>query len=213
MKKTVLLMAFVATSVVMVAQSEFQQLMLSSISSLYQGFGTGNLQEPITKLERLAQMDSTRWEPHYYAAYGYCMMSLKSKEDAQKDVLADQAQAELDKALRVAPQESELYVMQGFVYNMKLLVSPMMRGQQYMGLIHAAYSRAEALDSLNPRTYYMRAQMIEGTPAFMGGGKDKAQPQYVKAKQKFDTFTSSNPLAPRWGKDDCARKVLEGQAK
>jgi hypothetical protein len=43
----------------------------------------------------------------------------------------------------------------------------------------------------------------------MGGGKDKALPLFQKAKQKFDTFTSTNILCPRWGKDDCLKKIVE----
>jgi hypothetical protein len=55
----------------------------------------------------------------------------------------------------------------------------------------------------------MRAQMVMNMPSFMGGGKDKALPIFQQAKQKFDTFTSTNILCPRWGREDCSKKIIE----
>jgi hypothetical protein len=209
MKKVSLLFVALIVSLIGYSQSEFETAMRANIDSLYRSFGSGAVQKPINTFERLSQVDSNRWEPLYYAAYGYCMLSLKESDNNKKDALCDRGQDLLTKALKKSPGESELYVMQGFLYNMRLIVNPMMRANQYMGLINASYATAEKLDSLNPRTYFMRAQMVMNMPAFMGGGKDKALPVFQKAKQKFDTFTSNNILCPRWGKDECLKKIVE----
>jgi len=209
MKKVSLLFVALIISLIGYSQSEFETAMHANIDSLYRSFGSGAVQKPINNFERLSQVDTNRWEPLYYAAYGYCMLSLKETDNNKKDALCDRGQDLLTKALKKSPGESELYVMQGFLYNMRLIVNPMMRANQYMGLINASYATAEKLDSLNPRTYFMRAQMVMNMPAFMGGGKDKALPVFQKAKQKFDTFTSHNILCPRWGKDECLKKIVE----
>ena len=209
MKKVSTLIVSLVLSVIGYCQSPFEKAMLANIDSLYRSFGNGQIQKPVNTFERLSMADTNRWEPLYYAAYGYCIQSLREKDEKKKDALCDQGQALLDKALHKAPNESELYVIQGFLYNMRLIISPMLRANKYMGSINASYATAEKLDSLNPRVYYMRAQMVMNMPSFMGGGKDKALPIFQKAKQKYDIFTSTNILCPRWGKDDCSKKIVE----
>jgi len=209
MKKVSLIIVSLIISLIGYSQSEFENAMRANIDSLYRSFGNGAVQKPINIFERLSQLDSNRWEPLYYAAYGYCILSLRENDNNKKDALCDRGQALLSKALTKNSKESELYVLQGFLYNMRLMVNPMLRANEYMGLINASYATAEKLDSLNPRIYYMRAQMVMNMPPFMGGGKDKALPIFQHAKQKFDTFTSKNMLVPRWGKDDCLKKIVE----
>ncbi len=209
MKKVTLVIVSLIITFASMAQSEFENAMRANIDSLYQSFGTGTVLKPVNTFERLAYADTTRWEPLYYAAYGYCMLSLHETDDAKKDLWCDRGQDLLTVALKKWPAESELYVLQGFLYNMRLMVNPMKRAMQYMGPIEQAYSTAQHLDSLNPRVYYMQAQMVMNKPAFIGGGKDKALPIFMKAKQHFDTFTTPNMLAPRWGMDDCLKKIAE----
>lgn len=209
MKKVSLLIVSLIISLIGYSQSEFENAMRANIDSLYRSFGNGTVQKPINTFERLSQVDSNRWEPLYYAAYGYCVLSLHESDNNKKDALCDRGQVLLSKALTKNPKESELYVLQGFLYNMRLMVNTMVRANEYMGLINASYATAEKLDSLNPRVYYMRAQIVMNMPPFMGGGKDKALPIFKHAKQKFDTFTSNNMLVPRWGKDDCLKKIVE----
>jgi len=209
MKKVIVLLSLLSITSMAFTQTKFEKVMLTNIDSLYKSFGTPALPGQVNNFERLALMDSTRWEPLYYAAHGCSMMSLNEQDGDKKDALCDRGQAFLDKALAVAPTQSELYVLQGFLYNMRLLVNPTVRAMIYMGKINAAYDTAEKLDSLNPRAYYMRALMVMNMPPFIGGGKDKALPVFAKAKQKFDTFTPANILAPRWGQQDCEKKLGE----
>lgn len=200
-------------SVVSFGQSKFEKAMLANIDSLYQSLGSGAVQKPIKTFKELLQTNKNRWEPSYYVAYGYCILSLHENDGLKKDALCDSAQVFLDKAFTLQPEESELYVIQGFLYNMRLIVNPMARANSMMSEIDQSYNTAEKLDSLNPRVYYMRAQMVMNTPSFMGGGKDKALPMFQKAKQKFDTFTSIDKLAPSWGKENCLKMIVECQGK
>lgn len=209
MKKLFIAVLLLVITTVSFGQTSYEKIMLTTIDTLYKSFGAATIQQPVNTFERLAQADTTRWEPLYYAAYAYCMMSLQEKDNNKKDAFCDKAQELLNKALAKSPNESELYVLQGFLYNMRLLVNPMSRANSYMGQINNAYATAEHLNPANPRVYYMRANMIMNMPAFMGGGKDKALPVFMIAKEKFDTFTSPNVLAPRWGKDDCYKKIEE----
>jgi tetratricopeptide (TPR) repeat protein len=209
MKKVLLIVGMLSLSVMSFGQSKFETAMLSNIDSFYRSLASGAVQKPINSFKELSQTNKNRWEPSYYAAYGYCILSLHEKDDSKKDAYCDSAQGFLNKALALQPKESELYVIQGFLYNMRLIVNPMMRAFTYLNQIEESYNTAEKLDSLNPRVYYMRAQLIFNTPSFFGGGKDKALPIFQKAKQKFETFTTTNKLAPTWGKETCLKKIEE----
>jgi hypothetical protein len=213
MKKLLFIVVMLSISVMSFGQLEFENAMRVNIDSLYHSFNGGAVQNPINIFERLSQVDTNRWEPLYYAAYGYCILSLRENDNTKKDALCDRGQSLLSKALTKSPAESELYVLQGFLYNMRLLVNPMDRANEYMALINTSYATAEKLDSLNPRVNYMRAQMVMNMPSFMGGGKDKALPLIQNAKQKFDTFTTTNKLAPNWGKENCLKMIVECQGK
>ena len=196
-------------SIASFGQSKFEKAMLVNIDSLYLSLQTDTEIKTISIIDNIVKTADNRWEPLYYAAYGYCRLSLSEKNDSIKDEYCDRGQVFLTKALSLAPEESELYVLQGFLDNMRLIVNPMMRGMKYMNMIEESYKTAEKLDSLNPRTYYMRAQFVLNTPTFMGGGKENALPLFQKAIQKFDTFTSVNILAPRWGKENCLKMIAE----
>ncbi|MFQ3578865.1 MAG: hypothetical protein SNJ71_01830 [Bacteroidales bacterium] len=209
MKTSSLIVAVLLLAVESFSQTKFEKRMLANIDSMYKWFGTPRIQESINAFERYADADTTRWEALYYAAYGYCMMSLMEQDINRKDAYCDRADFLINKALVKYPQESELYVLQGFMYNMKLLVNPTMRANDYMGLIYKSYATAEALNPNNPRVYFMKGNLIMNLPPFMGGGKDKALPIFQTAKQKYEAFTSDNILSPRWGKEDCDKKIVE----
>src|ERR1035437_2649650 len=106
MKRITLLFATLVITLIGNCQSEFEAAMHSNIDSLFRSLGSGAVQKPINTFERLMQIDSSRWEPLYYASYGYCMMSLRESDNAKKDAYCDHAQDLLTKAFRKSPGES-----------------------------------------------------------------------------------------------------------
>ncbi|MBK8808185.1 MAG: hypothetical protein IPO21_16785 [Bacteroidales bacterium] len=209
MKKVNLVFVMLTFVLLSFGQSQFEVAMLQNIDSLYQSKNTEALQKTINAFERIAQADTTRWEPLYYATYGYCQMSLREQNNDKKDALCDKGEIFLNKALAKFPNESELYVLKGFLLNMRLVVNTSARASIYIGPILTAYAIAEKMNPENPRIYYMKGNLTMNLPDFMGGGKEAALPIFKLGKEKFDTFTSSNLLMPRWGRDDCINKIKE----
>jgi hypothetical protein len=174
--------------------------MRKNIELLYEAKSTAERQQTVNALERIASAEPTKWEPRYYIAFGYIMMANDEKQTSLKDSYLDQALNAVSKAKELAPNESEVIALEGFVHMIRLTVDPASRGQQYSALAFQSFMKAVNLDADNPRALGLLAQMQYGTAQFFGSPTDEACATMIKALEKFDTFTSENPLAPTWGR-------------
>lgn len=179
--------------------------MQKNIQQVYQADTLPELQQATNALERIAAAEKTKWEPYYYAAFGYVMMSNIAKDGSKRDEFLDQATTAVNKAKELAPAESEVIAMEGFIYMMRLTIDPGTRGPKYAGLSMQTFEKALAINPENPRALAMKAQMEYGTAKFFGSSTETACATTKLAITKFETFQSANPLAPVWGK-----KMAEG---
>ncbi|UOQ99514.1 hypothetical protein MUN81_08485 [Hymenobacter sp. 5317J-9] len=154
----------------------------------------------IAKLERAASARPTDWLPRYYQARGYLKMGFAGTDGDAQDKLFDQAQAALDQAAKLPDAEqAEILVLQAYIYQGRIMVSPMTRGMVYSGRVGEALARAQALAPANPRVYLLLGNDAFYRPSMFGGGADKAKPYYEKAKALFATFRPATALSPTWG--------------
>ncbi|QCR24135.1 hypothetical protein [Pontibacter sp. SGAir0037] len=159
-----------------------------------------DMQQVANNFERIANAEQQAWLPLYYATMSYISMSNKEKNEAKKDQYLDKGQQHLDKALKLAPKESELYVLQGWLHQTRLQVSPTTRGMKYSSLTIAALEKAKQLNPDNPRAYYLLGATLFYTPKMFGGGATAAKPLLEEAMAKFAAETTTSAIAPTWGK-------------
>ncbi len=88
----------------------------------------------------------------------------------------------------MVPNESEVFVLQSFLYTGRLVVNQMERGQEYSGL-RSGYRKSIGFGSTNPRAKMMKIQMDMGTARFFGTDPKSFCPQ---AKELLAKWTSSN---------------------
>ena len=188
--------------------NKYAEAMQKNIQVVYAAQTIEELQAAANTFERIGSTEKTKWEPYYYASFGYVMMANKEKDPAKKDAYLDLAVATLDKAKEIAPNESEVIALEGFNYMIRLTVDPASRGQQYSGLSMASFEKSMALNPENPRAIVFMAQMQYGTAQFFGSSSDEACATLAKSLEKFSTFKSDNLLAPMWGKE-----MAEGMRK
>lgn len=179
----------------------FQKAMTSSITKLYQAQTIPDYIDAANRFERISKIETSEWLPLYYASYAYIMASFQETDNAKKDADLDQAQKFLDQAFSIDPNESELYMLQGFLYPSRINIDPMNRGMQYMGEMNKALDKALELNPDNPRVYFLRASMTLHTPEAYGGGADKALPLFQAAEEKFKIFRPKTEISPNWGKE------------
>jgi hypothetical protein len=175
--------------------------MTSNIKLVYTAKSVDELKQAINAFERIGNAEKSKWEPFYYAAFGNIMIATRETSGSQKDLYLDQAASFISKAAAVAPQESEIATLEGFMHTIRLTVDPATRGQQYSMLSMQAYGKALQQNPENPRALALMAQMQLGTAQFFGSPIDEACKTNVKAVEKFETYKTDNELAPKWGKD------------
>ncbi len=179
---------------------KYNEAMSRNIQTVYTAESLSTLQNAVNALERIGQAEKTKWEPYYYAAFGYVMMATREQAMKTKDVYLDQASKNIDKAAALKQDDAEIISLEGFVHMIRISVDPASRGQQYSALGSQAFGKALSIDGENPRALALMAQMQFGTAQFLSSPTTEACATNDAALQKFATFKSNNPLAPQWGR-------------
>ncbi len=201
MKTFTLLFLVILSSVTAFAiDAKYFETMTKNINQVYNAQTIEELQQAVNVLDRVGGAEKIKWEPFYYASFGYIMMANREKDIVKKDVYLDQAQVALDKASAIAANESEIVAIQGFIHMIRVTVDPGARGQKYSTLATQFFGKANGLNPENPRALALLAQMQFGTARFFNAANTEACETTSKALEKFATYKSENPLAPVWGK-------------
>lgn len=180
---------------------KYSEAMAKNIQTVYTAQAIPELQTAVNTLERIGAAEKTKWEPYYYAAFGYIMMATREPDGVKKDAYLDQATAAIGKAKTIQANESEIVALEGFVHMIRVTVDPASRGQQYSGLAMQTFGKASALNPENPRALALQAQMQYGTAKFLGAPTTEACSTLHAALEKFDSYKSANPLSPQWGRE------------
>ncbi len=174
--------------------------MAGAIAELMNTGDAAVLRASAAKMERAAAVKPQDWLPRYYQAYALLINVFQSKEDGDaKDKTLDQAEAALAQARQLGGDESELLVLQAYIYQARLGISPMLRSMKYSGMVNEAVAKAKALNPANPRAYLVQANNVYYTPAMFGGGAEAAKPLYQEAQARYAAFKPASELAPSWG--------------
>ena len=169
----------------------------------------------VNAFARIADAEPTEWLPRYYTALNrtFAAYATMQTDMAAAQEMAKTALDEVKIAEKIAPMESELMVLEAFIYQLQLIENPMANGQKYTPKILQTLGKAEAIDPKNPRVNYVRGQFTLNMPEFYGGGAAKATPDIEKAAAKFADFKPTSPIHPNWGTAQNAAILKSLQAK
>lgn len=203
MRTTILAFTILIFSITTLAQnSNYKKIMavtkvaFDSAKTLEDYMSTSN------QFERIALAENSEWLPYYYASLSLINANFVTTKNNQKDQLIDKAEKLFNKAIQLAPNESELYILQALIYSGRLSIDPMGRGMEYAPKLQMAYAKAAELNHENPRVYFLQGNQTFHTPVNFGGGAKKSLPLLEKAKSKFDSFKPQSQLHPNWGKEE-----------
>lgn len=168
-----------------------------------------NLKQLANCCERIVGVYKNEWLPYYYEAYAYINLSFNENNVDKKEILCDKAQVLIDSALKVKPNESELYTLQCLLYFTRMSINPMINGPIYLVKSSSALEEAQRLNPINPRIYFLRGKLTVNTPKFFGGGKEAALPILEIALQKYTDFKPESNVHPYWGKEGTERLLKE----
>jgi hypothetical protein len=206
MKKFLFLFAVVAVfNLAATAQDDkFTKAMEPKVAAVDTSHSTADLLSLSAAFERIGDAEKTRWLPYYYAALtevNAALMTGLQKPDASKtDPMADKAEALLNKADALSPNNSEVYVVKKMIATLRMMADPMNRYMTYGPQGEAALQTAMKLNPENPRVYIQQGQDKFYTPEQFGGSKEEAKKLFEQANAKFASFKPASSLDPNWGR-------------
>ncbi len=198
--KTLILILTLISSAAFANDEKYIGMMSKNIEAVYKAQTADEYQQVINAFERIGNAEKTKWEPFYYASFGYVMMATREQDGGKKDQLLDLAASSLEKAKAVNENESEIVAMEGFVHMIRLTVDPATRGPKYSGMAMQSFGKAIGLNPENPRALVFMAQMQFGTAEFFKSPTTEACATLTKSLEKFESFKTDNPVAPQWGR-------------
>lgn len=180
--------------------ASYEETMKTNIQKITGAKTTAEFTTLAGQFERIAHAEPDKWLPGYYAAFCYvnAVASIEMKPD-EKHKLLDVAQNKLDALLKSFTEESEIYALQSFVYQLR--ITDMSKGFKYTGMSFEALEKAEKLNPENPRVYYLRGTNTFHMPKAFGGGKEKAKPLFEKAAGLYENQNAVTTLKPSWGSE------------
>ena len=202
MKKIILTSIIVlATMITFAGKKEYILAMEKNLQELKTAKTAADFQQIANSFEQIAEAEKDKWLPYYYVSFSYMNYIFKGKGTEDIDKYLDKAEAFLEKARELSPDNSEIEVLQGWIYQGRIQVDPMSRGMAYSEKAAASFGKAKNLNPDNPRIYFLTGQNILHTPEMFGGGKDAACPYFLIAMEKFETYEPETSVSPNWGKE------------
>lgn len=193
-------MTILLVSISVLAQPQkYTKSMGKALEMLQKASGVEGFLECAATFDEIAANYGELWMPPYYAAYCRIIASFDENNYGLKDEYLTRAGLSLEKALELAPEESEVQALSAFHALGLMAADPESNGPMYLEDFNSAIQRAKSLNPDNPRPYYMDGLLKANLPEFMGGGTAAAKPIHMLAAEKFKKFESEDPLWPSWG--------------
>ena len=199
MKQIILLAIIICATVFNSLAAGYEETMKQNIDKLNQLRSATELVDLANQFDRIGQKETDKWLPGYYAAYSYISILFFNQDltNEQKQGYLDQAQKQIDHILTITDKESEIFALQGMLYEMR--ISDPAEGYKYSTLSNEALSKAELMNAENPRVFYLKGLNLFYTPAQYGGGAAIAKPLFEKAASLFEKSKDNTSLLPAWG--------------
>ncbi len=196
MKKLILITVLLSSWIFNVSAQDYEKVMRENIQKIFSLKDAKEVAGLANVFERIGKAEKDQWLPNYYAAYSYLHAGFLNVTAEEKSNYLDKAQAIMDGLKKTNSDESEVHVLQAFIYQMR--ITGPSSGYKYSKLSGEELDEAEKLNDKNPRVYSLKGSNAYHTPRFFGGGASKAKPLFEKAAKLFKA-ASKNTLMPSWG--------------
>jgi tetratricopeptide (TPR) repeat protein len=201
MKKITILIALLVLGFALHAQNQeaYMKAMMKGLQSMSAERTVENLQASASQFERIAANATDQWHPQYYAALNYLNISFQVEGISTKDQYTAKAKVFIDKAKELAPNNSEVVALEGFLYMAQLAADPDSRGQMLSGKAMQTYGEAIRLNPNNPRALALMAQMQYGMAEFFNSPTANACAMNEKSIPAFEAEEKGKSFDPTWG--------------
>lgn len=203
--KKLILTALIVISASSFAQTAFDKAMTEKIALVEQHKTPDEFTALTNDFTRIGDKEKTQWLPYYYATFATIQkgrMAMQQGKTADLDPIADEAQKSLDKASELNKDNAEILILQKMIHSLKMMVNPQARYMTEGMMAADALSKAEKLDSENPRISLLKAEDTYFTPEQFGGSKAKGLELFQKSLDQFKVYKPKSSIDPNWGKGE-----------
>jgi tetratricopeptide (TPR) repeat protein len=203
MKKSILTIAlsFILISLAQAADPAFIAAMQKQLAAKATIETFEQSQEVTNGFMRIAEAAESEWLPFYYAAL--LKTEAAFRFDIDKDKSLDEALELIKKAEKIAPRNSEITALNGYILMGKISLDPASRGQTMSPEAMQLFGKAINLDRENPRAVSLMSQMELGMSQFFGTGPEKAcgmARMSLELYKKEEAKITEEYILPTWGK-------------
>ena len=196
--KTLILLFFLCLPVCLKAQT-LEESLGKTLMQMDSIKGLPDLMKVSAQFDMIADKWNNEWSANYYAAYAKVIASFIIQDSKQKDQFLDEADKYFEKVKTLGKDNDETWVLAALITSGRISVDGQNRGMQYGGTFNEYIEKAEKINPSNPRIYYLKGTSLFYTPEMYGGGKERAKPEFEKAKELFAKESKRSILKPYWG--------------
>ena len=181
----------------------YEKAMIDKIAQVEQQKKSDEFTALTNDFTRIGDKEKNQWLPYYYAAFTNIQkgrIAMREGKMTELDAIAAEAQKPLDLAMGLSKDNAELLILQKMIHGLKMMVDPQSRFMSEGMLAADALSKAEKLDSENPRITLLKAEDTYYTPEQFGGSKTKGLELFQKSLDQFKVYKPKTALDPNWGK-------------
>ena len=199
-----LLMATVISLTAFATNSDaYKKAMGKALAEMQKSSSIEELTNTANQFQRIAKAADQEWLPLYYHAQCYVLMGFNTnKEVDERDGYLDLAQNSIDDALKLAPNQSELFALQSMLHTARLVIDPMSRGQKMMAASGKAIGQSLAINPKNPRAQYLLLSNEVGQAQFFGKDPLEYCERIHALQVNWDDLNQSAEFYPKWGKEE-----------
>jgi len=207
MKKLIIFSLFVLLCKFDYAQNSYETEMKDGINLLFNAQTDERLVFAAERFDHLSQTAKHEWLPLYYKGLTYTTLAFRTSDKEKRKKNIDNAQLAIDLAFKINSGESELFALQGMIYEGLITLDLYENGRIYLSKTTEVLNKAVELNPENPRAVYLQGLLALYTPEVYGGGKESAYPILTKAQGLFEVFTPETVFSPVWGAEDCNKMI------
>ncbi|MDB4902042.1 MAG: hypothetical protein JWQ63_1323 [Mucilaginibacter sp.] len=197
MKTTLMLFAMLLIFSFTKAQDDYKKVMLENIQALDTAADTQSLNKLVSVFTAVYDVKKD-WHPLYYECLGYIKLSRAYQNTEQKKAAIQKA-ADLLDGLPVT--NDEVLVLRA-LYALNYLAIDRSEWQTYLPMLNNSLKKAQDINPDNPRSYYLQGLLKYNMPASMRGGHEEGIKLFQQSMEKFESYQTTDDLAPRWGKKE-----------
>ena len=191
------------------AEKDYVKKMEQNLKELNSAKSAADYLSLAESFEMIADEKPGEWLPLYYVSFAYANYVFTEGAKLDLDMILDKADAYLKKAREISPKNSEIEVLQGWIYQGRIQVDPMGRGMTYSQKAAESFGKAKNLNPENPRIYFLLGLNVRYTPEQFGGGKKAACPYFHEAEGKYKSIKPETSISPNWGKEYNRKQAID----